>query len=308
MPAVGRVAFALALSAGVGCGGLAASPTPGPPEQLRVEVVGRRPHDPTSYTQGLVLANGRLFESSGQYGKSRLTEVEPLTGHVLQSVPLDPTYFAEGLAAVDDRLIQLTWQERTAIVYRMSDFGEIGTYTYDTEGWGLCDDGDRLMMSDGSGTLYFRDRTTFEQVGSIQVTNEGQPVELLNELECVDGVVYANIYLEDEIVRIDPDSGAVTAVIDASGLLSADEQAGAEVMNGIAYDPAPGTFLLTGKFWPMLFEVRLVPAGRLRAIGSRPVLWLLADRRKRNRPGFKCPFGRTLWVPRLACCRVKGRP
>jgi glutaminyl-peptide cyclotransferase len=210
----------------------------------------------------LALADGRLFESSGQYAQSTLREVDIETGAVLRSAPLDRRYFGEGLAVVDDRLVQLTWQERTALVYRVSDFSQIGTFSYDTEGWGLCDDGERLVMSDGTSTLYFRDRVTFAQLGTIQVTNEGEPVEELNELECVDGQVYANVYPTDDIVRVDPSTGRVTAVIDASGLLTADENAGAEVLNGIAYDAEAATYLLTGKYWPTLFEVRFVPAGR----------------------------------------------
>jgi glutaminyl-peptide cyclotransferase len=237
-----------------------ASPTPGPAEHLRVEVIGRRPHDRTSYTEGLVLANGRLFESGGQYGSSSLREANPLSGEVLRSVPLNAQYFGEGLAAVDDRLIQLTWQEKTALVYRTSDFVQIGTFDYATEGWGLCDDGSRLVMSDGTSTLYFRDRTTFTEIGRVEVTNQGEPVVDLNELECVHGEVYANVYQIDDIVRIDPRSGSVTAVIDASGLLSMEEMAGSEVLNGIAYDVKSGNFLLTGKYWPTLFEVRFVPA------------------------------------------------
>jgi glutaminyl-peptide cyclotransferase len=244
----------------VACGGFGGpSPTPPSPEQLRVEVLERRPHDPTSYTQGLVLAEGRLFESSGQYGQSELREVNPQTGDVLRSAPLDGRYFGEGLAAVGDRLVQLTWQERTAFVYRVSDFGQIGTFSYDTEGWGLCDDGSRLVMSDGSSTLYFRDRSTFGLLGTVEVMNDGEPVDELNELECVDGQVYGNVYQTESIVRIEPASGRVTAVIDAAGLLTEDEKAGAEFLNGIAYAPAAGTFLITGKYWPILFEVRFVP-------------------------------------------------
>jgi glutaminyl-peptide cyclotransferase len=243
------------------CGVLSGpTPTPGPPEELRAEVIARRPHDSTSYTQGLVLADGRLFESSGQYGASSLREVDLQTGEVLRSVALDDEYFGEGLAAVDDRLVQLTWQEQTALVYSLQDFSQIGTFSYETEGWGLCDDGTRLVMSDGTSTLYFRDRSTFSEIGSVDVTNEGEPVDKLNELECVDGNVYANVYMTDDIVRVSPTDGRVTAVIDASGLLTEAEQADAEVLNGIAYDAGTGTFLLTGKYWPSLFVVRFVEA------------------------------------------------
>ena len=241
------------------CGGpTLASPTPGPAEELRTEVIGRRPHERAAYTEGLVLVDGRLFESGGQYGASVLREVNPETGAVLRSIDIDDRYFAEGLAAVGDRLIQVTWHEKTAFVYLMNDFSHVGTFSYDTEGWGLCDDGSRLVMSDGTSTLYFRDRVTFELRGTVEVVDQGQPVVDLNELECVDGQVYANVYQTDRIVRIDPQSGRLTAVIDASGLLNMEEMVGSEVLNGIAYDSATGNFLLTGKYWPTMFEVRFV--------------------------------------------------
>jgi signal peptidase I len=240
-----------------------ALPSRSPPaavERLQVEVIGRWPHDDTSYTQGLVMVGGRLYESSG-YGASTLREVDLQTGAVLRSVAMDSQYFAEGIAVADDRLIQLTWQGHTAFVYRLSDLHEIATFTYDTEGWGLCDDGTRLVMSDGTSNLYFRNRSTFELLGTVTVTNEGAPIDRLNELECVDGHVFANVWQTDEIVRIDPSSGEVNAVIDASGLLAPDDAPGEEeaVLNGIAFNTSARTFLLTGKLWPWLFEVRFVP-------------------------------------------------
>lgn len=227
-------------------------------ERLRVEVIERRPHDASAYTQGLVLADGRLYEGTGLYGQSTLREVELETGDILRSVGLDARYFGEGIAVVDDRIIQLTWQERTALVYRVGDLQQVETFEYDTQGWGLCDDGTRLVMSDGTNRLYFRDRMTFGLQGSVDVTNAGAPLPGLNELECVGDQVYANVYPTDSIVRIDPAVGRVEAKIDAAGLLPAEEAAGAEVLNGIAYDPAAQAFLVTGKYWPSLFEVRFV--------------------------------------------------
>ena len=176
-----------------------------------------------------------------------------------RSIDLEAKYFGEGIAVVDDRIIQLTYQEHTALVYRLSDFRQIATFNYDTEGWGLCDDGTRLVMSDGTNQLYFRNRSTFAVVGRVSVTNNGVPLDQLNELECVDGQIYANVWQTDTIVRIDPATGNVTAEINAAGLLSANELAGVDVLNGIAYDPSTKTFLLTGKYWPSLFEVRFVP-------------------------------------------------
>ena len=228
-------------------------------QQLRVEVLERRPHDRSSFTEGLVIAEGKLYEGSGLRGESTLREVDARTGAVTRSISIDNKYFGEGIAVVDDRVIFLTWQEHTALVFRLSDFKQLTTFSYDTEGWGLCDDGSRLVMSDGTNQLYFRDRSTFAVLGKVSVTMDGTPIDQLNELECVDGQVYANVWQTDTIVRIDPASGKVTAEIDASGLLTADEKRGTDVLNGIAYNPASKTFLLTGKYWPAMFEVRFVP-------------------------------------------------
>jgi glutamine cyclotransferase len=230
------------------------------PQRLRVRVVSTRPHDTASYTQGLVWDHGTLYESAGLYAESTLRQVDPATGAVKRQVKIPDKYFAEGLALVGDRLVQLTWQEGTAFVYRASDFGKIRELSYQGEGWGLCHDGKRLVMSDGSDRLTFRDPETFNPLGSVQVKLGGAPVDQLNELECVDGAVYANVYMTQDILRIDPATGDVTAVIDASGLLApADYQAGAEVLNGIAWMPETKTFLITGKRWPLMFEVELVP-------------------------------------------------
>jgi len=203
-----------------------------------------------------VYADGHLYESAGLYGVSTLREVDPATGAVTRRIALDKKYFGEGLALVGDRLIQLTWREHTALVYRASDFSLLTQFSYDSEGWGLCDDGARIVMSDGTDTLYFRSRTTFAVTGTVHVTDNGKPLTQINELECVGGAVYANVWQTDTIVRIDPSTGAVAAEIDASGLLSADEARVADVLNGIAYDATSGTFLITGKNWPALFEVR----------------------------------------------------
>jgi glutamine cyclotransferase len=227
-----------------------------PPEQLKVKVLGSVPHDRGSYTQGLVWSDGALYESAGQYGESDLRQVDPKTGKVLRSVALPDRYFAEGLARVGDRLIQITWHEGVALLYDLATFERRGELPYSGEGWGLCHDGKRLIMSDGSNRLTFRDPATFATTGGVDVTLQGKPVTSLNELECVDGAVYANIYGTQQIVRMDPETGRVTAVIDASGLLTREDVAGgAEVMNGIAYKPETKTFLLTGKLWPKMFEV-----------------------------------------------------
>lgn len=236
--------------------------TPGsalPPAELTVEVLNEYPHDPEAFTQGLLLDDGVLYESTGNYGYSTLRAVVPDTGEVLEQHDLAPEYFAEGLALVDDRLIQLTWREQTAFEYELEGLEPTGELGYDTEGWGLCYDGERLVMSDGTSTLYFRDAETFEELGTVEVTMQGEPVDRINELECVDDDVWANVWQTDSIIRIDASTGEVGAIVDATGLLSEEQHASADVLNGIAYDAGDETFLITGKWWPTLFEVRFVP-------------------------------------------------
>jgi glutamine cyclotransferase len=237
----------------------AAAPSADAPQRLKLKVVSVRPHDPGAFTQGLVWHDGTLFESTGLYGSSSLREVDPQTGKVKRSRVVPKEDFAEGLALVDDRLIQLTWKEQRALVYKQADFTPAGDLRYDGEGWGLCYDGRRLVMSNGSDRLFFRDPKTFALLGDVQVTLAGKPVWSLNELECVDGVVYANVWQEDDIVRIDPATGKVSAVIDASGLLTPEERRQTDVLNGIAWDPTAKTFLITGKMWPKMFEVKFEP-------------------------------------------------
>jgi glutamine cyclotransferase len=237
----------------------AAASSAGAPARLAVKVLSVRPHDPGAYTQGLLLHGGSLFESTGLNGSSSLREVDPATGGVERKVSLPGEYFGEGLAAVDDRLIQLTWKAQKAFVYRLADFKPEGELRYDGEGWGLCWDGRRLVMTDGSDRLTFRDPRTFAFLGEVHVTLAGRSVDRLNELECVDGAIYANVWQTDEILRIDPAAGEVTAVIDASGLLTPAEREKVDVLNGIAWDPAKRTFLITGKLWPKMFEVVFVP-------------------------------------------------
>jgi glutamine cyclotransferase len=233
---------------------------PNAPEHLAVKVLSVRPHDPGAFTQGLLLHDGSLYESTGLKGRSTLREVDPQTGAVKRKVEMPAEYFAEGLALVGDRLIQLTWQNGKALLYDRADFKPAGELHYDGEGWGLCWDGTRLVMSDGSDRLTFRDPKTFATLSTLGVTVGGQPAYQLNELECVDGAVYANVWQTDDILRIDPKNGRVTAVIDASGLLTREERLKTDVLNGIAWDPAAKSFLITGKLWPKLFEVRFVPA------------------------------------------------
>jgi len=245
------------------------SSTPGPipastpsstqePLSLTVEVLDTMPHDPEAYTQGLLWHDGDLYESTGQYGHSTLRRVDPATGEVLSSRALSPNLFGEGVARIEDRLIQLTWRSGTALVWDREKLAELSRLRYAGEGWGLCFDGRYLVMSDGSSVLTFRDPDTFQIMREVEVLLRDGAVGRLNELECLEGWVFANVYTTDWIVQIDPQSGRVGSVIDASGLLSQEESRGADVLNGIAYDRDQEVFYLTGKLWPKLFAVRFV--------------------------------------------------
>jgi len=224
---------------------------------LTYEIVSRYPHDPTAYTQGLVFHAGVFYESAGLYGESSLREVDPQTGTVNRQSRLPDAYFAEGLVLLGGKLYQLTWREQTGFIYDL-DFNLLNTFTYPTEGWGLTTDGTYLILSDGSDKLTFYDPETFSPAREVSVTWNGQPVRLLNELEYIQGAVWANIYLTDQIARIDPASGAVLSMLDLTGLQPAANAAvPGEVLNGIAYDPESGRLFVTGKHWPWLYEIRL---------------------------------------------------
>lgn len=225
------------------------------PESLQVRVQSRYAHDPDAFTQGLLWHEGKIYESTGRYGHSTLRRVDLATGRVEQEVALDDNYFAEGLARVGNRLIQLTWQSHKAFIYDLATLEQVGEFDYETEGWGLCYNGTDLVMSDGSSSLYFRDPSDFSVRREVQVLKAGRPLRNLNELECVDGDVYANVWQRDEIVRINSVTGSVEASIRASGLLDREERRGTDVLNGIAYLPDSRRFLITGKLWPTAFEV-----------------------------------------------------
>lgn len=232
-----------------------------PAEPVSVEpvIVRALPHDPGAFTQGLVLRDGVFYESTGLYGESTVRVVDPGTGRVIRSRSLGEEFFGEGLELVGDRLIQLTWKEGTAFIWDAETLAPLGTFSYEGEGWGLCAQEDRLVMSDGSSRLTFRDRTTFEPVGGVEVLRAGEPVEWINELECVEDLVYANVWQTEEIVIIDPGTGKVVGQVDASSLLDRlGSTDGIDVLNGIAYDSEDRSFYLTGKFWPEIFQVSLV--------------------------------------------------
>lgn len=231
-----------------------------PVERLRVEVLERYPHDSAAFTQGLELHDGDLYEGTGQYGESELRLVDLASGEVRQRVDLPDTDFGEGITVLDSRIWQITWREGVAYERDPDTLAEVRQVRYDGEGWGVCHDegADRLVMSDGTDRLTFRDPESFTETGSVQVSIDGAPLMEINELECVGDEVWANVWQTDRIVRIDPATGRVVAEVDAAGLLSADERAGADVLNGIAAVPGTDEFLITGKYWPTLFRVRFV--------------------------------------------------
>lgn len=222
-----------------------------------VDVVAAYPHDPAAFTQGLAIADGELYEGTGQYGRSAIRRVDLETGRVEQSRSLSRRYFGEGITILDGRLYQLTWRAGLGLVYDAGTFELLETFRYPGEGWGLANDGERLIVSDGTAVLRFLEPGTFDEIGRVTVRENGNPLERLNELEVVDGEVWANIWYEDRIVRIDPASGDVLGSIDLSRLYPRAERASEEVLNGIAYDPRAERLFVTGKNWPRLFEIRV---------------------------------------------------
>jgi glutamine cyclotransferase len=232
------------------------------------QVVHVYPHDPQAYTQGLIYLDGHLYESTGRSGHSTLRMDDLETGRVLQSLPLAAKYFGEGLTEWGSTLVQLTWLDHIAFVYDRFSFRQLRTLNYQGEGWGLTHDANNLILSDGSATLRFLNPETARVVRKIVVKDHGHPVTELNELEFVHGQIYANIWHTDRIVRIAPATGKVLGSIDLTGLLPANETSDPEaVLNGIAWDPAHDRLFVTGKLWPKLFEIRIVPE----PAKSRPV-------------------------------------
>lgn len=226
-------------------------------QEVGYEVVNKFPHDPQAFLQGLVWHNG-FFESTGQLGRSSLRRVEPTTGKVLQQVNLDSQLFGEGLAMVDNRLIQLTWQSHRGFVYDRDSFKLLGEFHYDTEGWGLTYDGKSLVLSDGTDVLTFIDPTSFKVTRKVSVKFNGTALQDLNELEFINGEIWANVWHTDRIVRIDPTSGQVKSYLNLAGILPDEEKSDPEaVLNGIAYDAQGKRIYVGGKLWPRIFEIRL---------------------------------------------------
>lgn len=246
-------------------GGATAKAAPAPATPVYgYTVMQSYPHDRTAFTQGLVYLDGLFYESTGIAGKSDVRTVDPVTGRVLQRMPVDAQYFAEGLAEWRGVLVQLTWQHGVGLVYDRATLGFRRTFRYSGEGWGLTHDGARLIQSDGNAASGLRifDPETFTEIGHLVVTDAGARVGGLNELEYIDGEVWANVWQSDRIARIDPKTGVVRSWVDLTGLLPARDRAGTDVLNGIAWDPNGRRLFVTGKLWPKLFEIRINPKPR----------------------------------------------
>jgi glutaminyl-peptide cyclotransferase len=225
------------------------------------QIVRVYPHDPRAFTQGLQYLDGFLYEGTGQVGQSSIRKVELETGKVLQKRDVPPPHFGEGITIWKNDLIELTWQSNVAFVYDKTTFEPRRTFKYAGEGWGLTHDATSLYMSDGSDELRVLDPATFAERRRIKVTAAGAPLKNLNELELVKGEIFANIWTTDHVARIAPATGKVVGYIDFSGLLTRAERANTDVLNGIAYDASHDRLFITGKWWPKLFEIKVITKG-----------------------------------------------
>lgn len=226
--------------------------------QWGYQVVKTYPHDREAFTQGLQFKDGFLYEGTGLQGRSTLRKVKLETGVVLQKLSLPAQYFGEGISIIGDRIVQITWQSEVGFVWGLKDFRLQKQFSYKGEGWGLTTDGKNLYFSDGTDEIRILDGNTLAELRRIKVRENGRPVRDLNELEWVEGEILANVWQTDRIVKVNPLDGRVTGSVDLSGLLTAGERAGTDVMNGIAYDSVGKRLFVTGKLWPKVFEVKLV--------------------------------------------------
>lgn len=225
---------------------------------FKVKVLETFPHDRNAYTQGLFFHKNQMYESCGQYGSSSFRKVDFKTGKVLKKITYPKQYFIEGSVVVNEKLFILTWQEKTTLVYDINTLKQITTYFNPRDGWGATTDGKRLIVSDGSSYLFFMDPSNFKELSKIQVKINGKPLDYLNELEMINGEIWANVYQTDKIVIINPSTGNVRAIVDCKDLLPANmKTAGTDVLNGIAYNPETKSIYLTGKNWPQLFRIEL---------------------------------------------------
>ncbi|NNU15295.1 glutaminyl-peptide cyclotransferase [Parvularcula sp. ZS-1/3] len=237
------------------------SQAPLTPQIMDVEVVRSFPHETDAFTQGFLFADGVLIESTGREGQSRLRKLSVVTGKPTQEIKLPDDVFGEGTARVGDKLVTLTWRSGQGFVFDLTTLQQVGAFAYEGEGWGLTYDGEKLIMSDGSSRLRFLDPETFAEIGGVDVTISGQALPRLNELEYVNGRVWANVYLTDFIVRIDPVTGKVDQISDLSALFPRERRKDklGDVLNGIAYEEKTERLFVTGKNWPLMFEVNLTP-------------------------------------------------
>jgi glutaminyl-peptide cyclotransferase len=248
------------VAAALACAACGPASEAGDIPQYSYEVVHSYPHDSQAFTQGLFYLNGFLYEGTGLYEQSSIRKVKLETGEVIERRDIPGAYFGEGIVNWKDRLLELTWQAHMGFIYDLGTFQPKGQFQYPGEGWGLTQDGKRIIMSDGSAQIRFWDPESLAEIGRITVTAAGVPVIDLNELEWVKGEIYANVWQTNRIARIDPKTGNVVGWIDCAGLLSASDRVGGEgaVLNGIAYDAAGDRLFVTGKLWPKLFQIRLV--------------------------------------------------
>ena len=233
-------------------------PNSGSPTRYTYHIVKTYPHDTAAFTEGLVFNNGVLYESTGKYGTSSLRQVNLENGGVQQEVLLPNQYFGEGLTVVNGSLVQLTWQNNIGFIYDKETFGLLGNFSYSTEGWGLTYNGSELIMSDGTSNLYFLDPATYQKVGQVSVHDGNTPVTNINELEYVKGDLYANIWLQQKIAIINPQTGMVKGWIDLTGIYQSNNTD--NVLNGIAYDTQTDRLFITGKDWPNLYQITITPS------------------------------------------------
>ncbi len=224
------------------------------------KVVRKFPHDPMAFTQGLAYRDGYFYEGTGRNGQSSLRQVRMETGEIVRKVDLPPQFFGEGVTLLGDEIVQLTWQSHLGFVYRLSDFRWLRSFSYSGEGWGITTNGHEVFMSDGTSEIRVLDRNTLAEKRRFAVHDGSTPVTQLNELEFVEGEIFANVWQTDRIARISPATGKVVGWIDLTGILSPHQRSGPDaVLNGVAYDPQGKRLFVTGKLWPTLFEIRLIP-------------------------------------------------
>lgn len=229
------------------------------PKIYTFRVVKTFPHDPEAYTQGLIYKDGFLYEGTGQKGSSSIRKVELETGKVLQSINLESKHFGEGITLFNDKLFQLTWTSEVGFIYDFATFKQVGSFNFNTQGWGLTNNDVALIMSNGSNIIRFMEPSNFSETHRIEVYNDREEVNQLNELELINGDIYANVYQTDNIVIINPETGIVKGIINFKGILKSSERTGNEdVLNGIAWDATGKRLFITGKLWPKLFQVELV--------------------------------------------------